>query len=77
MSSLLIAQWQEKLLVTFTIQAVYTSIKLGLIDGLSTVDKTCQELATELKVNENALLHLIRLLTDNGLVDSDSLLAQL
>ncbi|NEP51059.1 MAG: methyltransferase [Moorea sp. SIO3C2] len=42
-----------------------------MIDGLSSGAKTCQELATELKVNENALLHLLRFLTNNGFVEFD------
>jgi len=71
MSSSLIAQWKEKGLGIFTVQAIYTSIKLGLIDGLSSGAKTCQELATELKVHEKALLHLLRFLADNGFVESD------
>ena len=69
MSSSLITQWKEKFLGIFTVQAVYTSIKLGLIDGLSSGAKSCQELATELKVNENALLHLLRVLANNVFVE--------
>ncbi|NEQ64993.1 MAG: methyltransferase [Symploca sp. SIO2D2] len=68
-SSSQLIQLLEKALGFLSFQAIYATVKLGLIEQLSSEAKTCQELATELAIDEKILLHLIRWLTENGFLE--------
>ncbi|MBV9498785.1 MAG: methyltransferase [Acidobacteriaceae bacterium] len=54
-------------------QCLYAVAKLGLADLLDSRPRTASELAGELKINEQALLRVMRLLTSQGVFEETAL----
>nr|VFK09794.1 MAG: hypothetical protein BECKLPF1236A_GA0070988_1002717 [Candidatus Kentron sp. LPFa]VFK25962.1 MAG: hypothetical protein BECKLPF1236C_GA0070990_100281 [Candidatus Kentron sp. LPFa] len=61
-------QLEKRLSDLLCVQALYSSIELGIIDHLATTPMTDGQLAKIIAADARAISHLLRLLYDEGLV---------
>lgn len=64
-------QWEKRLSDLLVIQAIYSAIELGLIDRLAAGGLSAERLADAINADPAATRHLLRLLSEEGIVSAD------